>query len=72
MVHKWILDVLTDLRSFAQDNDLQLLADQLAQTTKVASVEIAATTEERSSVTHGVSQHNRALFTGAGAQKGLC
>ncbi len=72
MGHKWILDVLTDLRSFAQDNDLQLLADQLAQTTKVASVEIAATSEERSLVTHGDSQHNRALFTGAGAQKGLC
>ncbi len=45
MGQKWIIDVLTDLRSFAQQNDLQLLADQLAQTAKVASVEIASTSE---------------------------
>ncbi len=50
MGHKWIIDVLTDLRSFAQDNDLALLADQLAQTTMVASVEIAEVSERTSFV----------------------
>lgn len=50
MGHKWIIDVLTDLRSFAENNDLNLLADQLAQTTIVASVEIADVSERASIV----------------------
>jgi len=40
MGHKWIIDVLADLKSFAEANDLVLLADQLEQTTNVASAEI--------------------------------
>ena len=42
MGHKWIIDVLADLKSFAQANDLALLADQLEQTTNVAAAEIAS------------------------------
>jgi len=43
MGHKWIIDVLADLKSFAQANDLTLLADQLEQTATVASAEITST-----------------------------
>lgn len=50
MGHKWIIDVLADLRSFAQENDLELLADHLAQTAKVASAEIEASSEGAPSV----------------------
>ena len=42
MGHKWIIDVLADLKSFAQANDLVLLADQLEQTANVASAEISS------------------------------
>jgi len=37
MGHKWIIDVLADLKSFATQNDLILLADKLEQATQVAS-----------------------------------
>ncbi len=43
MGHKWIIDVLADLKSFAQANDLVLLADQLEQTANVATAEISST-----------------------------
>ncbi len=42
MGHKWIIDVLADLKSFAQANDLVLLADQLEQTATVAAAEITS------------------------------
>lgn len=42
MGKNWIIDVLTDLRSFAQQNDLPLLADELLAATRVARAEIAA------------------------------
>lgn len=67
MGHKWIIDVLADLRSFAQENDLQLLAEQLEQTTQVATVEIASTSEERSLVVKSNGQNDRTLFERAGS-----
>jgi len=42
MGHRWIIDVLADLKSFAQANDMVLLADQLEQTTTVAAAEITS------------------------------
>ena len=42
MGHKWIIDVLADLQSFAQANDLDLLAQQLEQTAEVALAELAS------------------------------
>jgi hypothetical protein len=39
----WILDVLTDLKTFARANDLPALAEQLDDTAIVAMAEIAAT-----------------------------
>ena len=39
--HKWIIDVLADLKTFAEQNNLPLLAAQLGETALVAMVEIA-------------------------------
>lgn len=41
MGRDWIIDVLADLRTFAQENDLPLLAAQLDEAGLVAEVEIA-------------------------------
>ncbi len=42
MRHDWILDVLADLKVFAQSSDLPGLAEQLDDTAMVALAEIAA------------------------------
>lgn len=36
MGHKWMIDVLDDLRSYATQNDLNRLAEQIGQTMQVA------------------------------------
>lgn len=41
MGNKWIIDVLADLKVFAEKNDLPLLADQLDRASEVAVDEIA-------------------------------
>lgn len=41
MGQDWIIDVLTDLRAFAQANELPRLASQLDQTMAVALSEVA-------------------------------
>jgi len=43
----WILDVLTDLKTFARNNDMPVLAEQLDDTAIVAMAEIAAMKETR-------------------------
>ena len=43
MQNHWILDVLADMRSFAAANGLPVLAEHLAQTTVIATAEIADT-----------------------------
>ena len=42
MPNAWIIDVLTDLRVFAEQNGLARLADQLDDTVLVAASELAA------------------------------
>lgn len=42
MTHNWIIDVLADLKQFAQQNDLVALAEQLDDTTLVAATEISS------------------------------
>lgn len=42
MQNDWIFDVLTDLRLFAQQNDLAALAAQVETTLRVAQAELAA------------------------------
>ncbi len=46
MRNEWILDVLTDLRTFAAANGLGALAEQLDDTTLVAAAEIASQSRE--------------------------
>ena len=41
MTQTWIIDVLTDLRRFAEGNDMPALADQLQATEYVAASELA-------------------------------
>lgn len=42
MAHDWILDVLADLRAYANKNGLSALADELDDATLVAATEIAS------------------------------
>lgn len=49
----WILDVLTDLKTFATANDLPVLAEQLDDTAIVALAEIAALHERTQSKADG-------------------
>jgi len=44
--NRWILDVLMDLKAFALANDLEVLAEQLDDTTLIAAAEIASRAEE--------------------------
>lgn len=44
MPYQWILDVLSDLKAFAQVNGLTALAEQLDDTSLVAAAEIAHVT----------------------------
>ncbi len=45
MRNDWILDVLADLKAFAQNNELTLLAEQLETTRRTALAEIASSNE---------------------------
>ncbi|MEQ8291007.1 MAG: hypothetical protein RIA08_02285 [Roseovarius sp.] len=45
METEWILDVLADLRTFARQNGLPALAEQIDETCLLAAVEIASTAE---------------------------
>ena len=38
---RWIIDVLADLKAFAEQNDLPLLAVQLGETAVLAQIEIS-------------------------------
>jgi hypothetical protein len=42
----WIIDVIADLKAFADQNELPLLSRQLSETAKVAVAEIAPTVGE--------------------------
>lgn len=44
--NEWILDVLADLKAFAQANDLGDLAEQLNDTMLIAAADIASQAEE--------------------------
>ena len=42
MRHRWVLDVLNDLQSYAEINDLPAIAAAAAQTLAIAEAEISA------------------------------
>jgi hypothetical protein len=53
MKNDWILDVLSDLKCFAQRNGHDLLAQQLSQARQIAVVEIASAEIGGSLASHG-------------------
>ena len=53
MKNDWILDVLADLRTFAQANGLEALADQLDDTRLVAATEIVSMAERAKAARNG-------------------
>lgn len=59
MQNEWILDVLADLKTFAQKNGLGVLAEQLDDTRLVAATELASTGE-------GTGLHDRRPSNAAG------
>lgn len=50
MANEWILDVLVDLTSFAEKNDLDALTRQLVLARQVAEIDLG--------VNHGMSPHS--------------
>ncbi|MCE8537786.1 hypothetical protein KBY27_09975 [Ruegeria pomeroyi] len=63
---EWILDVLSDLKTFANANGLSALAEQLDDTKIVAAAEIASKREEALSPTHGQKGQPEPDFGGLG------
>lgn len=45
MGNKWILDVLADLRTFAEENDMPRLVDQIELASIVAAAEIVTVSD---------------------------
>lgn len=64
MKYDWILDVLADLKTFAQTNDLKILADQLEETRQVAAIEIVGVSDTTGLVAHGDDPSERS-YTGS-------
>lgn len=62
----WILDVLTDLKTFATANDLPVLAEQLDDTAIIALAEIAALHERTQNKTDVDDPISREDFGGVG------
>lgn len=68
MQHDWIIDVLADVKTFAQCNGLDRLAEHLDDTMMVATAEIASSVRDR---TDGAAAHveesgNARVVIGAG------
>ncbi|AVL54313.1 hypothetical protein CEP88_18035 [Roseobacter denitrificans] len=63
----WILDALTDLKTFATANDLPVLAEQLDDTAIVALAEIASLHERTQNNAHGDEHSSGGSASGAGA-----
>ena len=67
MQNEWILDVLADLGTFARQNGLVELAEQIDDTRLVAAAELAATSAPGREGTIG---YERATATAAGTDLG--
>lgn len=64
MTHDWIIDVLTDLKTFARANAMNALAEQLDEAQLVAQVEIASGAEGGAfGLCSELSRHGRATGT---------
>lgn len=69
MGHEWIIDVLADLKSFAKQNDLPVLAVQLEETSLVASAEIGTMVGKSSPVMRGDYAGTRPIFESSGSSR---
>lgn len=69
MGRKWIIDVLADLRSFAEANDLPLLAEELGRTSRLAQAELASMEAgpRRAAEGHGTRYLSHRAGAGGGA-----
>ena len=67
MQNEWILDVLTDLRTFACQNGLRVLAEQIDDTRLVAAAELASSQAQPGDGTIG---YERAPAAAAGLDSG--
>ena len=70
MGNDWIIGVLADLKNFAQENDLPLLAVQLDEANLVAEAEIAQRSDGASVTVRGESTETGSIFAQAGASRG--
>ncbi|WP_157440838.1 hypothetical protein [Aestuariivita boseongensis] len=65
MVHEWVLDVLADLQSFADANDLTALAAHLEEAGLIAGAELVAQAERVAQQNYGdalaIGQHPHSL-----------
>ena len=69
MGNDWILDVLADLRRFAQLNDLPLLAVQLDETAIVANAELSILQEGAPVTVRGGAAETGQIFHQAGVSR---
>ena len=69
MQSDWILDVLTDLKTFATINGLPALAEQLDDTAIIALAEISALKERIGRQSHGNDSHAGPDIGGAGKDR---
>lgn len=69
MTHNWILDVLTDLKTFAATNGLPALADQLEDTQLVAMAEIEGGDKGLNSGSYDTQRANRDNIGGVGTRQ---
>lgn len=70
MKNDWILDVLADLRAFAQENDLPKLVAQLEDTSLVAAVELASTETGALQALRGNAGHAGQVLRPYGERRG--
>lgn len=68
MQQDWVLDVLADLKTFAQQNGMFTLAEQLDDTLIVAAGEIAAHGRCQSGVEHGCEARGSDFHLAGGKQ----
>lgn len=66
MGHNWIIDVLADVKSFAEQNNLPLLAGQLDDTLLVAEAEVMTARTGNLAGGHGRNDRKLAGTIGAG------
>jgi hypothetical protein len=69
MGNSWIIDVLADLKTFAQNNELHLLAVQLEETALVAKAEIAEMSQRAPISVRGEATETRSIFVQAGGSR---